>query len=94
MARWTVQVRYGHEVYLTDERWQHIISRHKALTAHLDDVLATIRLGRRRQDALKPFKFFYSRRCSTLPGQYNRITVVVLQQPDNGYVVTAWPDMV
>jgi len=23
--RWTVQERYGHTVYLTQERWEHII---------------------------------------------------------------------
>jgi hypothetical protein len=93
MHKWTVQDRHGRKFYLTEERWQHIISRHKPLAEHLDDVLATIRQGRRQQDALQPFKFFYRRRCETLPGYYNSITVVVLSFSDNRFVVTAWPDV-
>ncbi|MDI6768332.1 MAG: hypothetical protein QMD04_01495 [Anaerolineales bacterium] len=94
MDKWIVCDRHGQEVYLTGERWQHILSRHKALASHRDDVLSTIRTGRRRQDLLTPFKYFYSRRCDTLPGLYNSITVVVLSRPDNVYVVTAWPETV
>jgi len=93
MRKWTVRDRQGREIYLTEERWQHIASRHKPLAEHLDDVLATIRLGRRQQDSLQPFKFFYRRRCEILPGYYNSITVVVLSFSDNRYVVTAWPDV-
>ena len=93
MRRWTVRDRAGREIYLTEERWQHIVSRHRALTGHLDDVLKTIRLGRRRQDALQPFTYFYHRRCETLPGYYNSITIVVLCHEDNRYVVTAWPEV-
>ena len=62
---------------MTEERWQHIISSHRALTDHLEDVLNTIRLGYRHQDALQPFKYFYRRRYDNLPGDYNRIPVVV-----------------
>lgn len=93
MQKWITRDKQRHEIYLTEERWQHIVLRHKVLAAHRDDVLTTIRFGRRRQDALKPFKFFYTRRCDTLPGYYNSLTVVVLQSPDNSYVVTAWPDI-
>lgn len=31
MARWTVRDRYGNEIYMTGERWQHIISKHHDL---------------------------------------------------------------
>lgn len=93
MHRWTVRDRAGREIYLTRERWQHIVSRHRTLAEHLDDVLNTLRLGRRQQDALQPFKYFYHRRCDTLPGYYDRITVVVLCREDNRYVVTARPEV-
>jgi hypothetical protein len=43
MHKWLVQDREGREIYLTEERWQHITFRHKPLVGHLDDVLATIR---------------------------------------------------
>ncbi len=78
---------------MTEERWQHIISGHRALAEHLENVLDTIRLGNRQQDALQPFKYFYRRHYNNLPGYYNRITVVVIFQPDNCYVVTAWPEV-
>ena len=42
---------------------------------------------------IEPFKYFYHRRCRTLPGYYNSLTVVVLCQGDNRYVVTAWPEV-
>jgi hypothetical protein len=90
---WTVKDRAGREIYLTGERWQHIVSRHRVLAGHLGDVLSTLRLGHRWQDALQPFKYFYHRRCKTLPGYYDSITVVVLYQGDNRYVVTAWPEV-
>lgn len=93
MHRWTVRDHVGREIYLTEERWQHIVSRHRALAGHLDDVLNTLHLGRRRQDALQPLKYFYHRRCETLPGYYNSITVVVLYRGDDRYVVTAWPEV-
>jgi len=93
MRRWTVADRAGREIYLTEERWQHIISRHRALAGHLEDVLNTLRLGRRRQDKAQLLKYFYHRRCAALPGYYDSITVVVLAQPDNHYVATAWPEV-
>jgi len=93
MHRWTVRDRAGREIYLTEERWQHIASRHRALAGHRDDVLNALRLGRRRQDALQSFKYFYHHSCNTLPGYYDSITVVVLCRGDNRYVVTAWPEV-
>jgi hypothetical protein len=80
---WEVQDRAGRKIYLTEERWQHIISGHRALVNHLDEVLRTLQLGRRRQDVVQPFKYFYHRRCATLPGYYNSITVVVLSRGEN-----------
>jgi hypothetical protein len=93
LRTWTVQDRAGREIYLTEERWRHIISGHRALAGHLDDVLKTLQSGRRRQDSVQLFKHFYRRRCETLPGYYNSITVVVLSRGDNQYVVTAWPEI-
>jgi hypothetical protein len=93
MHKWTVRDREGREIYLTEERWQHISFRHKPLIGYLEDVLATIRVGRRRQDPVQPFKYFYHHRCDTLPGVYNTIIVVVLYRGDDRYVVTAWPSI-
>ncbi len=100
MPEWKVKDRYGNEVYLTEERWQHIVEFHAPLSDHLHDVLATIRGGRRRQVARQPQKYRYARRCEQLPGKFNGIVVIVLfrlrpsaegEIVPNNYVVTAWP---
>lgn len=44
MKRWTVVDRQGREIYLTQERWAHILSKHAELNGRLEDVLTTIAL--------------------------------------------------
>jgi hypothetical protein len=51
--------RWGNRITLTDERWQHIIEWHPELEGFEDDVLDTIRKGRRRQDPIDPHKYKY-----------------------------------
>jgi hypothetical protein len=93
LKRWEVIDRAGREIYLTEERWLHITSGHLVLEGHLEDVLDTLRFGRRRQDQLQPYKYFYRRRCDTLLEPFNRIVVIVLEQPNNRYVITAWAEI-
>lgn len=86
MANWHVRDRYGHEIYLTQERWNHIINSHPELD------------GRREQDAILSDKYTYIRRYDEVSG-FNSIVVKVLfrtkaeasgkRQPNN-YIVTAW----
>jgi hypothetical protein len=54
--RWAVRDRYGHEIYLTDERWQHIIAsvNHPEMAMCEEHLQETIRSGVRKQDAPKP----------------------------------------
>ena len=49
-----VQDRFGNKIYMTDERWQHIISSHPQLKERRAEVLNTIRFGKRWQDARLP----------------------------------------
>jgi hypothetical protein len=56
---WTVFDRYSNEVYLTWERWEHIIEFHPEMESLFDDVRLTVQRFRRRQDALNPHKWFY-----------------------------------
>jgi len=92
MERWTVTDRDGREIYLTDVEWEtHIQANHPQLVGRLDDVLRTIRLGKRKQDRIRPNKYFYHHPCPRLPGQFTAIVVVVLFLPGNNYVVGAWP---
>ncbi len=98
MANWRVRDRYGHEIYLTQERWNHIIDSHPDLDGHREAVLDTVRKGRREQDAILPDKYTYIRRYDEVSG-FNCIVVKVLfrtkidaagkSQPSN-YIVTAW----
>ncbi len=98
MRRWTVHDRNGHTIYLTEERWQHIVERHDELTHHLEDVLDTIRYGRRRQDPIDPQVYHYYRACGTLPRDFIGIEVIVVfrfatendETVPNNFVVSAW----
>ena len=99
MHKWTVKDRYGNEIYLTRERWEHILCYHIELSGLLDDLLDTLRKGQRVQDPLDPHKYKYRSRCDALPLDYNTIVVVVKfstrVQTDGGlasnnFVITAW----
>lgn len=95
MKRWAVTDRYNHLIYLTEERWQHIQIRHEELIDRLDDVLDTVRYGRRTQDAVYPEKYRYRRPCDDLKYGSNHIIVLVVFRYDevgqsNNFTVTAW----
>jgi hypothetical protein len=99
MLKWTVQDRYGNEIYLTEERWAHILRYHSDLNGLLDELLDTLRKGYRRQEPADPGKYKYYEPCDALPLDYNTIVVVVKFgtqiQADgtfvpNNFVVTAW----
>lgn len=91
-----IQDRYGNSIYLTEERWKHIVKYHPQLISYRDEVLRTVRSGKRRQDLLWPDKFYYYRRpAKSLGGRFTSIEVVVLFRWRNGhpnnFVVTAYP---
>ena len=97
--KWFVTDRYENEIYLTTERWQHITEFHPELIDHLDQVLDTIRIGRRRQKSLTPNEYKYHLPYDTLPMHYNTILVVVAFTQRtladgtvlaNNFVKTAW----
>ncbi len=53
---WTQRDRFGNEIYLTSERWAHIIDpdNHPEVEPFFDYLIETIKLGRRRQDVYDP----------------------------------------
>jgi len=59
--RWSVRDRYGNDIYLTHERWRHIVeaTNHPEMSAHEEHLKATIRSGKRKQDPLNPQKYRY-----------------------------------
>ena len=99
MHKWFTHDRDGREIYLTEERWQHIVERHPELENHLDDILNTVQQGRRRQQPQDPHAYIYRWPCDTLRLPFNGILVSVVfrfeEQPDsamipNNFIVTAW----
>jgi len=99
MKQWNVRDGHGREIYLTEERWAHITSRHRELAGRLDDVLDTLRLGKRQREPRDPQTYKYYRHYDDLPSPFNHIFVVVAfrfqELPDgstvsNNFVVSAW----
>lgn len=95
MHRWIVEDRHGNEIYLTEERWEHILRRHDEPTGRLDDLLDTLRYGQRRQESLEPQKYRYRRTYDDLRYGFNHIVAVVVFRYDeagtpNNFVITAW----
>lgn len=99
MQRWIIRDRDGRPVYMTEERWQHIMDRHPELINHLQDVLDTVRYGRRRQDPMNPESYHYYQLCESLPWDFIGIEVIVVfkfrvVEDDkiipNNFVVSAW----
>jgi hypothetical protein len=95
LMRDIVQDRYGNTIYLTDERWEHIIERHPELDGHRAEILRTVRLGRRRRDPFYPDTFYYTKKFRQLKGWLREIEAVVVfhwqgDKPNN-FVLTAYP---
>ncbi len=93
--RENIRDKHGDIVYLTDERWMHIVEHHPELEDHRANVIKTIRSGKRTQDPLLPDKFYYNKRFPLLLDGYGEIEVVVLFRwqsgKPNNFVVTAYP---
>jgi hypothetical protein len=99
--RWTVYDRYGNVIYLTEERWEHIIDldNHPEMKECEEKLKETIRLGRRQQDSFNPQKYRYTKSFSLLAAKNTHIVAIVLcrfredekgQIIPNNYIVTAY----
>ena len=98
--RWTVNDRYGYSIYLTQERWEHIINsiNHPEMADYEDELKETIRSGKRKQDPVNPQKYRYSMAFDNLAEYNTHLIVIVLfrfrEQTGNvipnNYIVTAY----
>lgn len=91
----TVKDQLGHEIYLTDERWNHICEEHPEMQGYESQVLETIQRGRRFQDSVRPDVFLYYRDFEDLPASNSTIVAVVRfgftpGGTENNYIVTAY----
>ena len=69
--------RRGNEIYITDERWEHIHDRHPEIIGYEEHVLKTLRLGRRKQQLFEPDVFKYYRSYDGLPAGHTQVIVIV-----------------
>jgi hypothetical protein len=99
--RWTVQDRDGRAIYLTHERWEHIIDpyNHPEMAAYEAQLQETIRSGARQQDPLNPLKYRYVKAFNGLAEDNTHIVAIVLFRfsadetgalHPNNYIVTAY----
>lgn len=99
MAQEITRDKLGNEIYLTDERWEHIVETHEEMLGYRDHILATLRTGQRRQDAFDPNKYKYPQRFTDLPEDFTHVVVVVkfaqredarrIESPNN-FILTAY----
>ena len=98
---WTVRDRYGNDVYLTHERWEHITEaiNHPEMLAYGERLKDTVQSGYRRQDPLNPQKYRYVKAFDELAGRNTHLVAIVLfrfsegrdgMPVPNNYVVTAY----
>ena len=98
--RWTVTDRDGNSIYLTDERWEHIVDpeNHSEMGFYEDELKDTIRLGRRSQDPINQQKYRYIMEFDNLAEYNTHIVAIVLYRfreqatelISNNYIVTAY----
>ncbi len=99
--RWTIQDRYGHSIYLTQERWEHIVEsiNHPEMEEYEEELKETVKSGTRKQDTLNPQKYRYSKEFHNLPASNTHIVAIVLfslredeigEIISNNFIVTAY----
>lgn len=99
--RWSVQDRYGNSIYLTHERWEHVVEpiNHPEMENHEDELKETVRTGIRKQDSLNPQKYRYSKEFSQLSANNTHVVAIVLfrlheselgEIESNNFIVTAY----
>ena len=78
--RWMVYDRDGSPIYLSDERWQHIIHplNHPEIIEYEARLQIAIQKARRQQEPLNPRKYRYMYPFDDLPAGFNHVVVIVL----------------
>jgi hypothetical protein len=94
-----IKDRYGNEIYITNERWEHIFEYHPDMTSCQQHILKTIRTGSRKQHHLQLDTFIYKKRFDDLESGMTHIFVIVKfgfkrkmeKSVPNNFVLTAYP---
>ena len=98
--RWTITDKHGDQIYLTQERWEHITEpfNHPEMAHYEEGLKETIWLGQRKQDSLNPRKYRYLMKFDALAEDNTHIVAIVLfrfreqagEVIANDYIVTAY----
>lgn len=99
--RWTVRDSDGNLIYLTEERWQHIVDdeNHPEMSEYEEHLKTTLRKGQREQEPLNPRKYRYIHFFSSLAEDFTHLVAIVLfgfninkrgETEQNNYVTTAF----
>jgi hypothetical protein len=99
--RWNVQDRYSNSIYLTQERWDHIIEsiNHPEMEEYEEELKETVQSGVRKQDSLNTQKYRYSKEFDNLPADNTHVVAIVLfrlhesglgEIESNNFIVTAY----
>lgn len=99
--RWRIKDRYGNSIYLTQERWEHIIDplNHPEMEDYEEGLKETVQTGTRKQDSLNPQNYRYSKEFVNLPANNTHIVAIVLfrlqesgvgEIESNNFIVTAY----
>jgi len=99
--RWSLTDQFGNEIYLTQERWEHITDpiNHPVMKNYENHLRETIKQGKRKQNPRNQHKYRYYRQFDDLAEYNTHIVAVVLftyrQNNDgklipNNYIVTAY----
>jgi len=91
----SVKDQSGHEIYSTDERWNHICEEHPEMQEYESHVLETVQSGSRFQDSVRPDVYLYYRDYGELPHSNTTIVVVVRfgfapDGSENNFILTAY----
>jgi len=98
-TKWVVQDRYGNTIYLTNERWKHIIENHPEVENYSRHLKETIRTGRRQQEPLDPRKYRYVKYFEDLIDDNNHIVAIAMfkievdekgNTVENNFILTAY----
>jgi len=98
-TKWVVQDRYGNTIYLTNERWKHIIENHPEVENYSHHLKETIRTGRRQQEPLDPRKYRYVKYFEDLIDDNNHIVAIAMfkievdekgNTVENNFILTAY----
>jgi hypothetical protein len=99
--RWTLYDRDSNLIYLTHERWSHIVDpgNHPEMSDYENHLKQAIRKGHRQQEPLNPRKYRYTLPFDDLPDDFTHIIAIVLfgfdvdtlgQTIPNNFVATAF----